>query len=76
MPIRKFISGTTFNPETIQVMATAFERARTILNLDSPDDPLVEIVAKKVIALASQGCLDPAEITRRVVADTDRPHVG
>jgi hypothetical protein len=60
MPIRKYISGTAFDPETIEAMAAAFERARTILNLGNPDDdPLAEIVAKKVVSLASQGCLDP-----------------
>lgn len=72
MPIRKFISGATFDPETIKILVTAFDSARTILNLDNPDDPLVEILAKKVISLASQGILDPAEIRRRVIADTER----
>ncbi len=73
MPIRKFTPGTTFGPETIKDMTTAFERIRTILNLENPDDPLVEVVAKKVISLASQGTLDPKEIERLVIADTKRP---
>jgi hypothetical protein len=73
MAIRKCFSGVQFSPDASQVMVTALERARTILNLDNPDDPLTEVLAKKVISLASQGCLDPAEIGRRVVADTDKP---
>jgi hypothetical protein len=73
MPIRKYIPGTTFGPETIKDMTTAFERIRTILNLENLDDPLVEVVAKKVISLASQGTLDPKEIERLVIADTKRP---
>lgn len=72
MPIRKFIPGSTFDPETIARMVTAFEAACTILNLDDPNDPLVETIAKKVISLASQGITDVEEIRRRVVADTDR----
>jgi len=72
MPIRKFIPGAAFDPETINVMVAAFERLRTILNLDKPDDPLIEIVAKKVISLASQGISDPAQIERLVIADTDQ----
>jgi hypothetical protein len=51
-------------------MITAFEDARIILNLNDPNDPMVETVAKKVISLASQGITDPNEITRRVVADS------
>ena len=72
MPIKKFISGAAFEPETLKNMATAFEKLRTILNLnlDNPDDPLVEIVAKKIISLASQGITDPAEIERLVIDDT------
>jgi hypothetical protein len=72
MPIRKFIPGATFGPETIKAMTTAFEKIRTILNLGNPDDPLVEVVAKKVVSLASQGVSDPKEIERRVIADTEQ----
>ena len=70
MPIRKFIPGSSFNPETIERMVTAFESTRTVLNLNDPNDPLVEAVAKKIISLASQGITDADEIRRRVVADT------
>jgi hypothetical protein len=51
-------------------MTTAFERIRGVLKLKDPDDPLIEVVAKKVISLASQGTLDPKEIERLVIADT------
>ena len=71
MPIRKFIPGSSFDPETIERMVTAFKSARTILNLDDPNDPLVETIAKKIISLTSQGITDPDEIRRRVVADTE-----
>jgi hypothetical protein len=71
MPIRKFIPGSSFDPETIERMVIAFESSRTVLNLDDPNDPLVETIAKKIISLASQGITDPDEIRRRVVADTE-----
>ena len=70
MPIRKYIPGATFGPEMIKDMTTAFDRLRIILNLENPDDPLIEVIAKKVISLASQGISDPREIERLVVADT------
>jgi hypothetical protein len=72
MPIRKYIPGATFEPETIKDMTTALERIRSILNLENPDDPLVEVVAKKVISLASQGILIRKEIERLVIAETER----
>jgi hypothetical protein len=73
MPIRKFIPGSSFDPETIARIVVAFEGARTVLNLRDPNDPMVETVAKKIISLASQGITDPDEIQRRVIADTDNP---
>jgi hypothetical protein len=74
MPIRKFIPGSSFDPETIARIVAAFEGARTVLNLHDPNDPMVETVAKKIISLASQGFTDPDEIQRRVIADTDNPN--
>lgn len=71
MPIRKYTPGSSFDPATIERMVTAFESARAVLNLDDPNDPLVEALAKKIISLASQGVTDPEEIKRRVVADTE-----
>jgi len=57
MPIKKYIPGTTFGPETIKDMTTAFRRIRIILKLKDPEDPLIEVIAKKVISLASQGTI-------------------
>jgi hypothetical protein len=71
MPIRKYIAGSAFDPDTIANMVSAFERARTILNLGDGNDPLVDAIAKKIVSLASQGVTDPDEMWRRVVADTD-----
>ena len=71
MPIRKFIPGATFGPEAIKDMTTAFERIRVILNLENPNDPLIDVVAKKVVSLASQGIFDPKEIERHVIAETE-----
>ena len=72
MPIKKYIPDTTFGPETVKDMTTAFERIRRVLKLKDPDDPLIEVVAKIVISLASQGTRDPKEIERLVIADIKR----
>ena len=61
MPIKKYIPGTTFGPETIKDMTTAFERIRRVLKLKDPDDPLIEVVAKKVISLAFSRLAAPAD---------------
>jgi len=70
MPIRKYIAGSVFSPDTIARMTTALEGVRTVLNLHDPNDPMIETVAKKIVSLASQGVTDPDEIRRLVLADT------
>ena len=73
MNLYRYILGLEFHgPETIEDLTTAFERIRRVLKLKDPDDPLIEVVAKKVISLASQGTRDPKEIERLVIADTKR----
>jgi hypothetical protein len=71
MPVRKYIPGSAFDPETIAHMVRAFETLRVILNFDERNDPLVEDLAKRIISLASRGITDPEEIIRRVIADID-----
>lgn len=70
MAIRKYIPGATFDPEAIKNMTTAFKRIRIMLNLENPNDPQIEVVAKKIVSLASQGLLDPTDIEQRVITDT------
>jgi hypothetical protein len=69
MPIRKYVAGTTFGPKSIGTMVSAFHEICTILNVHGSTDPLRELIAKKVVSVASQGQQDANEIARRVVAD-------
>ncbi len=69
MPIRKYIPGPAFSPEEIAMMTNAFEKIQVVLNMKGADDPLAEIIAKKIVSLASQRIFDANEIKRRVVAD-------
>src|SRR5262245_34955685 len=71
MPIRKYIADSTFDPETIKAMVMAFEDVMTILNIHGRDDPLAEVIAKKIVSLASQRVSDPEEIKRLVIADSE-----
>jgi hypothetical protein len=69
MPIRKYIAGSAFGPEAIRIMVAAFDEACMILNVHGPDDPMSDIIAKKIVSVASQGEPDASEIARRVIAD-------
>ena len=53
MPIRPFLSGQTFEPETVRLMGVAFESTRAAVK--RPGDLTDEIIAKKIIELANAG---------------------
>jgi hypothetical protein len=55
MPIRPFLDGHRFDPETIRVMGLAFEMALIALRLGDRGNLANEIVARKIIALATAG---------------------
>jgi hypothetical protein len=59
MPITEFLDGHSFDPETRRVMGVALEMARAALRLADRTDRLTEILAKRIIALAKEGMVDP-----------------
>ena len=55
MPIRFFLKdGHGFDDEAIRVMGLAYECARSALRIPT-DDPMTQIVAAKIIELATTG---------------------
>jgi hypothetical protein len=56
MPIKPFLNGENFDPDTTRVMGVAFEMARVALQLRNRSDPAdTAIVAEKIIALTKTG---------------------
>jgi hypothetical protein len=62
MPITLYLKGGSFDPETIEVMGTALVEALSKLGLNDRRDPMTELVAAKIIELASQGERNPARL--------------
>jgi hypothetical protein len=73
MPIRTFLPEQPFTPEAITVMSGAFERVCVDMRLNDRADRLTEVVAKRVIELATNGSYtDPAELHAAVIASFKR----
>jgi hypothetical protein len=68
MPIAQFLNGSNFDPETKRVMGVAYEMTHAALRLTDPDDPINEIIAKKIIELAKAGEANPDRICEQVLA--------
>jgi hypothetical protein len=55
MPIRPYLDGARFDPETIRIMGVAFEMAREALYLANRDDLANDVIANRIIDLAKAG---------------------
>jgi hypothetical protein len=57
-----------FSPEDIVALTTAFEDALRALRLVDRNDPIALMVAKRIIALAKHGELNPARLRDVVIS--------
>ena len=55
MPIRPFLSGEAFDPETIREMSLALESVCETLGLKVVDDAATRLVAEKITELSQHG---------------------
>ena len=62
MPLARHVQGAAFRPEQLVEMTTAFEDVLRRLQLVDRTDPVVDLVAKKVVEVAKSGACDAARI--------------
>jgi hypothetical protein len=69
MPIRNHLKDhAAFEPETIDAMSKALEKACTALHIDGEIKDR-EIVAARIIDLARNGIINPQTLSARVIAE-------
>jgi hypothetical protein len=73
MPLTPHLDGFKFDPEAKRVMGVALEMARAALRLADRTDLATEILAKRIIALAKEGVLDPDRLCERALDDLRKP---
>ena len=66
VPINRLLSDTV-SPDEVKRLNLAFERTLRDLQLVDRNDPLTEIVAKKVIMVGLDGIREPAEIANCIL---------
>jgi hypothetical protein len=67
VPITPFLADRHFDAERKRVMGLAFEMVRAALRLADVSDPVVKIVAEKIIELAQAGECDPNRLCERTL---------
>jgi len=72
MPIHRLLEKHAFGPDEIRVLNSAFDDALLKLGLADRADPVVEVVARKIIELAQQGERDPTRLSERAIQALSR----
>jgi hypothetical protein len=74
MTIHNLFKNSPFGPEDIAILVAAYDEALRSLGLTQrDDDPLAEMVAKQIIAIAQTGIRDPAILAERAIRDLGLP---
>jgi hypothetical protein len=66
VPIRPYLDGHSFDPETVRLLGLAFEITRAALKTE--DEPVKQAIAIKLIEFAKQGERDPERLSDRALA--------
>ena len=69
MPIRQFLNGKRFDPETTRVLGVAFELVRIALRTEEGDDFVKQAIAEKIINLAKAGERNPDILCEQALSD-------
>jgi hypothetical protein len=62
MAIYRLLQNAAFDPDDIERMAEAYERALAVLGLADRNDPFIETVAQSIIFVAQTGEKKPERI--------------
>lgn len=73
MPIRRLFKEGKIEPDSVERLDQAFTLTLRALGLVDRDDPVCEIVARKVIAIDAAGTHDPKQIAGLAVKQLGLP---
>jgi hypothetical protein len=69
MPVYRLLQNMPMGPEEISRLATAYEQALMAIGLVDRNDPIAELVAKKIIEIGQAGVRDPADISALAIKE-------
>jgi hypothetical protein len=73
MPIRQYLDGERFDPETTRLLGLAFEFTIQALHNWGVDDPPREAIARAIISYAKAGERDPERLCDLAVEACSKP---
>lgn len=73
MVIYRILQNSPLGPEEIARLSRAYEEALRSIGVQDRNDPLTELIAKKIIEIGQTGLKDPSEICVRAVEELGLP---
>jgi hypothetical protein len=67
MAIYRLIQNTPLGPDEIARLVAAYQITLRTLRLTDRDDPVTQVVARKVFEIAQTGIEDPAQISKLAI---------
>jgi hypothetical protein len=69
MSIHQLFQNTPFGPDEIAVLVAAYEVTLKKLGLVDRDDPITQMVARKIIELGQRGVRDPEQLSALAMSE-------
>ena len=69
MPISRLLANESVAPGELERLTEAYELALRTLSLVDRNDPLTEIIAKKIVEIGQSGTYPPAQISKLAIED-------
>ena len=73
MAIYRLQQNQPFDPETVERLIAVYEAALKVMRITNRDDPVAQIIAKRIIEIAQTGVHAPAKLCAAALKDFDLP---
>jgi hypothetical protein len=73
MPIYRLLQNMPMGPEEISRLTTSYEQALRTIGIVDQDDPLAELLARKIIEIAQTGVREPRDISTLAIKEIGIP---
>lgn len=73
MAIYKLLKDSPLEPELIRRLEAAYEKTLRTIGLVDRDDPITEMVGRKIIEIAQTGVQDPAQLSAMALREISIP---
>jgi hypothetical protein len=69
MAIYGLLKKSSFGPEELNTLGAAYERTLEALGLTDRNDPMTELVARKLLAIHETGVCDPVGLSQQAIKE-------